>query len=263
MFSNVNDHTFFSSPLGDRSTIVDLGANRGGFSSQMSGLFGGTYFLVEANPHLARRLADEGRFAVTHCAVAAREGPISFNIAENDEGSSILTLPEQSAFRCVRRETVTVQARTIKSLVADLGIADIDLLKLDIEGAEVDVLAAIEPELLARIKQITVEFHGAEMFGFDLSQGVEDVIRRLNKLGFASVDFSYPDRRDVLFVNKRYHRISPITLLRLNYRDHLPAWSRRLIGHLPSGLRGALRRRVVDSQLPAAPTPVESPRDPG
>jgi len=44
----------------------------------MSARYGGTYYLVEANPVLAEALRVEGSFPVWHCAVADTEGPITF-----------------------------------------------------------------------------------------------------------------------------------------------------------------------------------------
>src|SRR5262249_33951043 len=151
----------------------------------------------------------EGRFPVWHCAVAATEGPIHFNIAQNDEGSSILNLPVESVYNCVLHETIEVQARKLESLFNEIRAPRIDVLKMDIEGAEVMVLRSLADTILRAIGQITVEFHSDPVFGFDLHRDVEEIICFLRRRGFLCLDFSDCDkpRGNVLFVNRAINRI--------------------------------------------------------
>jgi FkbM family methyltransferase len=200
-FQSVRGHTFYT-PLLREPVVLDLGANHGEFSRTLSSRFGGTYHMVEANPRLHQELRVAGRFPVLGCAVTAREGTVRFNLARNDEGSSVLNLPADSIYNCVLDETVEVPGRTLASLVDELGLERIDLLKMDIEGAELEVLAGVDPALMGRVGQMTVEFHGAREFGFGLSREVEEVIRRMEGMGFAWFDFSRPKRTDVLFLNR-------------------------------------------------------------
>src|SRR5215813_1629046 len=90
MFETIHTHTIYAPPLDSDSVVLDLGAHCGEFAKKMSARYGGTYYLVEANPVLAEALRVEGSFPVWHCAVADTEGPIHFHIAHNDTGSSIL-----------------------------------------------------------------------------------------------------------------------------------------------------------------------------
>ena len=89
----IRGHTFYAAPLAADSVIIDLGAYRGEFSQHMHARYGGTYHLVEANSALASKLPNTESFRVWNCAVGNTNGPIRFNIAHNDEGSSILNLP--------------------------------------------------------------------------------------------------------------------------------------------------------------------------
>jgi FkbM family methyltransferase len=207
-FEQIRDHAVYIRPLGADSIILDVGANRGQFALQMSQRFGARFYLVEANPHLASHLRAVGQFPVFACAVAAREGTIGLNIAQNDEGSSVLTLPAASDCGCILRETVEVPARTLASIFAEIGQRRVDVLKMDIEGAEVEVLESLPKPLLQTIGQITVEFHSAEVFGFNIRAGVERVIRSLETNGFLWLDFSCGSRSNVLFINRGVHAVS-------------------------------------------------------
>jgi len=228
IFKGVRGHTVYASPLGAGSVIVDLGANHGGFALEMSRRFGGRYYLVEANPDLQDALRRETPFPVLPYAVAPKDGPVRFNIARNDEGSSILPLPETSVYDCTLDRAVEVAGRRLEAILAEIDEARIDLLKVDIEGAEIGMLATADPARLRAIGQITVEFHGDSVFGFGLHREMEETIGRLRRLGFLALNFSRPLRTDVLFVNLAVHRLSRPRALWWRFRyDHMSHLGRR------------------------------------
>ena len=227
MFATIHTHTIYTPPLGTDTVVLDLGAYRGEFAQEMSARYGGTYYLVEANPVLAEALRVEGRFPVWPCAVAETEGLVPFHIAHNDTGSSLLTLPRESVYNCVLRETIQVQARQLESLLAEFRAPRIDLLKMDIEGAEVGILRSLSRATLRAIGQITVEFHSDPVFGFDLRREVEEVIRSLQRQGFLCLDFSGRARLDVLFVNRAIHRIPRLQRVLWQWQTTPPVLARR------------------------------------
>jgi FkbM family methyltransferase len=202
-FSTIRSHTFLHSRLREHPVVLDLGANRGEFSAEMHARFGGSYYLVEPNPQLTARYRDSTNFTVVECAVVERDGPVTFHVARNDEGSSVLPLPERSEYDVVLDRSITVEGRSLGRIISTLPPGVIDLVKMDIEGAEIGVLDTLADEHLARIAQLTVEFHGDPEFGFDLGGPVERTLRRLSKRGFVVIDPSRPRRRDVLLVNRR------------------------------------------------------------
>jgi FkbM family methyltransferase len=242
MFERVRGHTFESSFLGPNPTIVDCGANKGNFSREMSERFGGKYLLVEANPVLFDALRTEGRFPLVHCALAAEDGSIAFNVANNDEGSSILTLPKESVIDCTLRQTVEVPAHRLERVLADAGITEIDLLKMDIEGAELQVFDALPEEMLRRIGQMTVEFHCDPLFGFGMAEHTARVIDRLRGLGFLCLDFSGRSRYDVLFINLQKHPIPWARRKKLELKYFMPAWLVGMGRIAPPGMRRFIRK---------------------
>jgi FkbM family methyltransferase len=235
LFSGIRGHSLYTPPLGAASVIVDLGANRGEFALQMSRCFGGRYYLVEANPELHASLRSGTSFPVLPYAVAPVDGPVRFNVAQNDEGSSILPLPETSEYDCTLARTVEVAGKRLEAILAEIDEPHIDLLKVDIEGAEIEMLTTADPTLLRTIGQITVEFHGDSVFGFGMYREVKQAIQRLRGLGFLALNFSRPLRTDVLFVNVALHRLSgPRALwwqLRYDHTSHLVRRFRDRFGH--------------------------------
>jgi len=232
IFAAIRGHSLYIPPLGANSVIVDLGANRAGFALQMSGRFGGRYYLVEGNPNLQADLRAQTRFRVLPYAVAPRDGTIRFNLAKNDEGSSILALPETSVYDCTLDRTLEVPGKRLESILAEIDEPHIDVLKVDIEGAEVEMLTSADAACLRGIGQITVEFHGDAVFGFGLQREVDQAISRMERLGFVALNFSRPLRTDVLFVSRELYGLSRARGLwwKLWY-DHTGNFVRRVREH--------------------------------
>ncbi len=240
-FFSLRGHSFLPDRLGADSKVLDLGANRGEFTRALEDRFGCRPVLVEANPVLAAQLALDFGSRVRHCAVAGTGGTVVFHIARNDEGSSLLTLPEKSLWNCLQAGTVTVEARTLESIAREAGFTTTDLVKLDIEGAETSVLEETADEILRSIGQLTVEFHCHPSFGFGGADAVRRVIRRLRRLGFAVYVFD-SQLTDVLFVNRAVH---PRRLL-AEARLRISAWGVRwLLACRRQRLLKPLRHLVV------------------
>ncbi|MBV9386759.1 MAG: FkbM family methyltransferase [Chroococcidiopsidaceae cyanobacterium CP_BM_ER_R8_30] len=78
-------------------------------------------------------------------------------------------------------EQVTCQLKTISEVIREHGIQQIDLLKIDVERAELDVLLGIEASDWSKIKQIVVEVH-------DLERRVNKIELLLKENGFTRID---------------------------------------------------------------------------
>jgi Methyltransferase FkbM domain len=139
-------------------------------------------------------------------------------------------------FRCKRGQ--------LESLLTEMRPPRIDLLKMDIEGAEVMVLRSLSKATLQTIGQITVEFHSDPVFGFQLRRDVEDVIRLLQRRGFICFDFSGRSRLDVLFVNRAIHRIPWLQRVTWQFRIDHSFWISKIWNTLPLFLRTRILRTL-------------------
>jgi FkbM family methyltransferase len=139
-------------------TVVDAGANIGAFSVPAARAIGptGTLIAIEMMPRTAARLranlARNGVVAeVVETALASVSGrSVTAKIDPARGGQATLAL----AHTLDRGETLTVVTRTLDEVLAAVG--DIALLKLDIEGAELDALAGATA-VLARTRTIIFE----------------------------------------------------------------------------------------------------------
>lgn len=154
--------------LGDRTPVfVDGGTNRGDFTERLLQAFPtASVQAVEADPALAQALRE--RFAgravrVWNAALHHSEGTLELLVHENRGTSSIFERPADarryfdSRDRVVER--VPVPARTLDAIAREAGLGRIDLLKLDTQGAEVNILRGAQALLAAgAIDAIYTEF---------------------------------------------------------------------------------------------------------
>jgi hypothetical protein len=75
--------------------------------------------------------------------------------------------------------------RTLSEVIAEYGVGRIDLLKVDVEKAELDVLNGIAGEDWPKIQQVVVEVH-------DLDHRVETIKRLLTAAGLRSISVDQP-----------------------------------------------------------------------
>jgi hypothetical protein len=95
----------------------------------------------------------------------------------------------------------SVDGLDFASLLQSVG-GRIDLLKLDIEGAEIEFLDAAKDADLARVGQLTIEFH--DHCGITPRADVVRVCNRLSELGFYRLWSSWRENtHDTLFVHRR------------------------------------------------------------
>ena len=200
-------HTFLPRGVDSNSIVLDLGANHGSFSDKMQRYFGCFCHAIEASPILWRELNATRQYKVYNYALTDKNGMLEFNISTEDMGSSILDITETD-----RVDTVDVEGIRLDSFLDKYGIERVDLLKIDIEGAEVGMFDSLSDEFLQEVPQITVEFH--DFCKVTPESEVKRISQRLEKLGFRYFRMSGHGNQDALFVN---HKKVPISRLEQFY----------------------------------------------
>src|SRR5262245_38110252 len=176
------EHSFFGSLLPQETIIADFGAHRGEFVAALGSEYSiSRALLIEANPVLAESLRKTfAETDVLHAAlIAGNNGrPVTFTRSTQPESSSIFR--EWAAAYGVADE-VEVPAVEFATVIRKLG-GRVDLVKFDIEGAEIDVLKQAHTSDLNSCGQFTVEFHDRRP---PLTRrDADDVCRRLRSEGY-------------------------------------------------------------------------------
>jgi FkbM family methyltransferase len=192
--ASVRGHHIWPAPLTKDSVVVDAGAHRGEFSAEIIRRFGCQCHLVEANPKLVETLIVARAESITPAALDAHDGRRMLHVSENPEATGLFDAG--SATTSVEVETIS-----LATLMQRLDIAKIDILKLDIEGAEFDLIASTPNQILQRISQITVEFHDFKP-AFRGRGLFENARARLQSMGFDCCNLAFRTHGDVLFLNR-------------------------------------------------------------
>ena len=135
------------------STVLDVGGYEGQWTSDIVAMYGCRVHVFEPIPEFAARI--ERRFArnplvtVHPVGLSARDGAAVASVA--GDASSHLRSGDGS---------VEIQLRAAKAMIDELGIEQMDLVKINIEGAEYDLLEHIVAVgLISRIRDLQVQFH--------------------------------------------------------------------------------------------------------
>ena len=200
-------HSFLPDLVRPDGLVFDFGVNDGGFSRLVAPKCRAVVGL-EPDPAWESRYALPANVRVIPKALAARAGMMPFHV--NEGLCSSMRYAEANA-----RE-VQVEAMTLDAALALEPEGRIDLVKIDIEGEEVDVLLRAPAAVFARMVQVTVEFH--DFLDPSSLPRIRQVIQRMRGLGFHAVCFSFRSYGDVLFVNRHFVPLSAWQRLWLTVR---------------------------------------------
>jgi FkbM family methyltransferase len=197
----IGEHSIWTPGLEIGACVIDAGANHGRFSLECRRDFSVEPIAIEANPHLAHGLRDDGLRVVT-CALGAEVGRTSFHIGKNDEASS-LRRPTGAAVHLTVKESVQVEVKTLQGIIDQEKAKNVVLVKLDIEGTEIEVLQTLASVAKQITPQWTVEFHDDPEFGLCSKNEVNSVIRSMRRNGFSVLVRNWPSRTNVLFLDRK------------------------------------------------------------
>lgn len=139
--------------------VVDIGANIGAVSVYAASLNPRARVIaVEPEPdnlhYLRRNIINNGvRDRVTVCTVAVA-GHAGSGYIVDGHGHSVLTATPES-------NSTPVPITTLATLFTEHSIDECDVLKIDVEGAEYDILAGADIDTLRRVRYLTMEFDAA------------------------------------------------------------------------------------------------------
>jgi FkbM family methyltransferase len=192
--TTVSGHTVYLPLLRGRGpTVLDLGGNRGAFSSWAATALEAKVHVVEALPELAEALSSDSRLTVMHAAVGPETGTTTI-FRSPDRCASVSLNAREPA------NAVLIPAVTLEDLCRQWSLADLDLLKMDIEGSELDVLEKAPIHLLQSVGQITCEFH--DFIDASHLPAIRRICERMKAAGFLVFPIAMTTYGDTLFINR-------------------------------------------------------------
>jgi FkbM family methyltransferase len=192
---------FLDFAVRDGWTVLDLGAHKGSFAIRAALAGPATRVLaVEPAPENLQYL--NANIALNHLSnVVVHANAVSTEPGEallyvgGERGSGTNSLFKEQV---EGHEAISVSVPTIRAeeLLERAG-GEVDLMKMDVEGAEHAVLHAISPDALRRIRRIVLEYHGVA--GLDAQAVGDDLREHLQRHGF---DCALARDRSLLFARR-------------------------------------------------------------
>jgi len=151
------------------ATFYDVGASAGFFTVLGARLVGPDGHVVACEPLPANaavvreQVAQNGfgdRVAVEEVALSRAEGEARFLVPTHGSGRVLLDVMEVMDVMEVTPTSITVRLATLDALADRYGPPDV--VKMDVEGAEADVLAGAGRVLATRRPVLLIELHGDE-----------------------------------------------------------------------------------------------------
>lgn len=135
----------------DVQTVFDIGAYHGEWTTTYRGLFPAAQVYAfepfpESRKVLNEAFAGESNVTIVAAAMGDAEGERSFYVNQHAATNSLLRVDERTDASLVSHELLTLQAeltvpvKTIDGFCQERGISRLNLLKIDVQGAEVMVL---------------------------------------------------------------------------------------------------------------------------
>lgn len=164
------EHLRYEYELTPACTVIDLGAYQGEWANEIHAMYGCQVTVVEPTEYIR----DYAYGQIINKAAGTHNGKMSFG------GRAYYTSafePGDHEYECVDVNSIIEQ------------YADIDLLKINIEGAEYDLLQHINgARLHTRIKNIQVQFH--QIAGAPYEKWYKEIFDKLSKTH--SLIWQYP-----------------------------------------------------------------------
>lgn len=149
----------------ENAIVFDIGANIGSYSKSVLSANKSErlkVFSIEADPrnfsNLSKNISDK-RVTFINCAITSKPGIIKLFIAPPDSndypGSSSIYKQES-----ISEESISVKAKTILEIKEEFKVDKITLIKIDIEGAEVEAIYGMRKLLYDReVDYIQLEYN--------------------------------------------------------------------------------------------------------
>jgi len=161
--------------LDENSVVFDLGGYKGDFAQAINEKYGCKVYLFEPHPEFFRICVD--RFLLNTKVVPLNYGLSDkngvFTLSDTADGSSFLNPNHFNA------EGIECEVKEILSTLIKLGVAEIDLMKINIEGGEYPLLSHMASQsALTMVNQYQIQFH---TFIDDAESMRDEIVRALSK----------------------------------------------------------------------------------
>lgn len=142
--------------LNENSVVFDLGGFLGDFAYEINKKYGCTVYVFEPHPEFSKkcmhRFSENPKVKTLCYGISEKDG--FFDLVDENNSSSFhsSTAGEKTRIRC--------QVKEFRSVVLELGISNIDLMKINIEGGEYPLMQhIIDNGIVDLVDEYQIQFH--------------------------------------------------------------------------------------------------------
>lgn len=164
--------------LNENSVVFDIGGYTGRWASQIYEKFKCNIYIIEPIKEFYTQL--ENKF-ITNKNIHYKQ----VGIGTKNENYMVKSI-NSDATRLVKDSTgnISIDLKTLEDLMSEFKINNIDLLQINIEGAEYDILENwIDTKIIEKIKTIQIQFHNFQEIPNYIDRR-DNIRNNLLKLGF-------------------------------------------------------------------------------
>lgn len=139
--------------LNSNSIILDLGGYKGDFVAELFSRYQSKCYVFEPYKPYAKEISN--RFKANEHIVV-----YDYGLSTTDEDQLINVDGESSSIYKSNKNQEIIQLKDIVTVLAEINITTIDLIKINIEGSEYDLLNyIIDSDLIQKIDNLQIQFH--------------------------------------------------------------------------------------------------------
>src|ERR1700686_1089179 len=153
-------------PIRPGDVVLDIGANQGFFTCYAA-YKGAKVFAFEPVPELFERLVFNvkqngftDRVTTVQCAIGENDSRVAMLVSTPLGGGQSSIMPEFSRNHGIPlKRTINVRCKTLSQVLAEYSISSVRRCKIDVEGAELEILRILKPHEIAKFQSIAMEYH--------------------------------------------------------------------------------------------------------
>jgi FkbM family methyltransferase len=163
-------------PIGSDDTGLDVGGYRGDWTSELLCRYGSRSWVFEPIPEqaqaIARRFRSNSRVVVTQAALGPSSGE-----------AAMVSAADASSMHSAGSDRVTIRVVGVAEVFSSPDAARVGCMKLNIEGAEYDLLERmIELDLAPRVATLQVQFHRVDERSAQRRDAIRAALSRSHRL---------------------------------------------------------------------------------
>ena len=173
------------SDLAEGSVVMDVGGDRGDLAMELYRRYRPKLYIFEPHPESVKILQERfGDFGSKILPYGLGSSDQRCELSDDGMGSSIY----DASANYVQVKKFEIEIRDVKTVMDELTLEDVDLLKVNIEGGEYDLLSRlIDSNFINRFRVIRIQFHDWFPNAFALRK---KIVKELSKSH--DVEWSYP-----------------------------------------------------------------------